>query len=138
MTTKEIIQGMLEGKKYTSSKWSNDMHIHYITDSSNPFQYRDDIGAEGITNWRTIVDCPETFSEYVKPIEDKALIWCWDTEDVSLKFLMFYDAENERAFRYNGSRDGDIYTNYLIIDNLSEYPQDFQDMVERMRMKLDE
>ena len=48
-------------------------------------------------------------------IPDKALVWCWDDNDLYQRTLKFYDAINQVSFTcLNGDREGLDYDHYEI------------------------
>lgn len=59
--------------------------------------------------------CGETYSRR-KPIPDKALVLCWDSDWGCRREIRFYDAENNCTFSRLGSRDCLGYDNYRIIE----------------------
>jgi len=61
-----------------------------------------------ITTWNRY---NEDWQPYVKPIPDKALVWCWDNEDNAMRSLRAYDSHNKCAFTHNGYRDGRLTEN---------------------------
>ena len=48
-------------------------------------------------------------------IPDKALVWCWDDDDLFQRILRFYDAKNQSTFsKASGLRDDIVYEHYEI------------------------
>ena len=43
---------------------------------------------------------------------DGQLVWCWDNNDTHSRILKFYDVKNECTYCYDGSKDGNHYSNY--------------------------
>lgn len=62
-----------------------------------------------------------------KPIPDKTLVLCWDTDWGYRRDLRFYDAKNNSTFSSNGERNGTKYSNYKAIptNNSGEYEGEF-------------
>ena len=140
MTTREIFSGLLEGKKYTSSIWAEEDMVLYLEDTNRFVLLDVNEKRKPLKNWISIIKNPETFCEYIEPIGDKVACWADDGEDVSEKALVFYDVKNKQAFSYDGRRgsSGSTFDNYAPIENITEYPQDFQDMVMEMRTHLED
>ena len=67
------------------------------------------------TTWRSHIDsdvwqqldvCEKT--EFF----DGQLVWCWDDCNTHSRILRFYDAKNKCPYCYNGTKDGNGYSNY--------------------------
>ena len=43
---------------------------------------------------------------------DGQLVWCWENIDTHSRYLRFYDVKNKSTFYYNGTRNGNYYSNY--------------------------
>ena len=54
----------------------------------------------------------EDWQPYVKPIPDKALVWCWDNTDVACRELRVYITKKESTYSYDGIRKGVMFSNY--------------------------
>ena len=54
----------------------------------------------------------QDWQPYVKPIPDKALVWCWDNDQKTQRILAVYEGVNNNLFSLDGSRNGVTYINY--------------------------
>lgn len=43
---------------------------------------------------------------------DGQLVWCWNNPDSHMRYLKFYDVKNKCTYCYNGTKDGNYYSNY--------------------------
>ena len=44
---------------------------------------------------------------------DGQLVWCWDDIDTHMRTLGFYDVKNKCTYHFDGTKDGNIYDNYV-------------------------
>ena len=43
---------------------------------------------------------------------DGQLVWCWDNSNTHVRHLRFYDVKHKCTYCYDGSKDGNHYSNY--------------------------
>ena len=56
--------------------------------------------------WQQLDVCEET------GFFDGQFVWCWDNNDTHMRYLKFYDVKNKCTYCYDGSKDGNHYSNY--------------------------
>jgi hypothetical protein len=67
-------------------------------------------------NWEPIKN-PDVWKQVnlIDVIPDKALVWCWDDDQLFYKEIRFFDAKNKATFnRHAGNRIGPSFKNYEI------------------------
>ncbi len=58
--------------------------------------------------------------------QDKEPIWAWDREHLCSRDLRFFDANNNRCFKMNGSRNGPDFLYYAKVEHLEQWILDAQ------------
>ena len=77
------------------------------SENHNVGQNRNNWLAHTDTNiWQQLEVCEET------GFFDGQLVWCWDDCNTHSRILRFYDAKNKCPYCYNGTKDGNGYSNY--------------------------
>jgi len=66
-------------------------------------------------------------------LHDKDAIWCWDSSDITVRRLKFWDAYNNTTFDFEGDRGGAPYDNYEKI-----FPENEPDWVKKARKLLED
>lgn len=56
--------------------------------------------------WQQLAVCEKT------GFFDGQLVWCWDNANTHSRILRFYDVKNKCTYCYNGTKDGNCYSNY--------------------------
>ena len=84
---------------------SKEERVFFSSDDAymNPFRYH--LGKHKsqkmASTWKMY---NEDWQPYVKPIPDKALVWCWDNDWNTMRALRVYDANNKSVFHSDGGR----------------------------------
>ena len=87
--------GLQSGEVVVNSKHYN------IRDKSTTFRSHTDSDV-----WQQLEVCEKT------GFFDGQLVLCWDNNDTHMMYLKFYDVKNKCTYCFNGTRDGNHYTNY--------------------------
>jgi len=82
-------------------------HVFFNGTYTNPFRGKGDNTPMVDIDWDSYEG---DWQPYVKPIPDKALVWCWNDYNVTKRILKVYDAKNKTTFYGTSERNGPTHT----------------------------